>query len=94
MAGNAKMWDFVQGNGSQIINHCQIINNGTCGTDSASDRGDSETCTVRAVVPLVANTLEFQLNAYFDFVKIGSTRYTGEIGPSCKLVFGDLTLGL
>ena len=66
--------------------HCQLVNGsgGTCVHDGAGDHGSNEECFIRAVEDIYVNATEFDLENYYDFVKIGNIHYSGTKGPSCQ----------
>jgi hypothetical protein len=70
---------FTVTSGSQ---YCTVTTNGTCVTDGAGAHGNGESCTVEAMVALTATATEFTTESGFDYVTIGSTRFSGASGPT------------
>ena len=61
--------------------YCQLTQNGACVHDGAGNHGNNERCTVTALVPLFASATLFNTETFFDYITIGSTRYSGTTGP-------------
>ena len=72
----AQPWQIVSG-----ASYCQLTQNGACVHDGAGNHGNNERCTVTALVPLFASATLFNTETFFDYITIGSTRYSGTTGP-------------
>ena len=70
-------WRVVRGS-----TYCQVTNNGACVTDGVGNHGNNERCEVVATRALYATAAFFSTETYFDYITIGSTRWSGSTGPS------------
>lgn len=50
-------------------------------TDGAGSYGNREACTIRADVPIYVTATSFDTESGFDYITIGSRRYSGRSGP-------------
>jgi len=71
------MWQIVSGS-----SYCQVETNGLCVTDGVGDHGSYEACSFRATQDLYATSTFFMTEARWDYITIGSTRYSGADGPT------------
>ena len=73
------MWQVTSGSA-----YCQLTSGGSCVTEEPRNiyHGNNERCTITALVPLYATATEFHTEAHHDYITIGSTRYSGTVGPT------------
>ena len=72
-------------------NVCNITNGGTCISDL--NYGDDERCTFRAEAIISVSATTFDTEAYYDYITIGGTRYSGTSGPSDVVMAAGETIG-
>ena len=70
------MWTIRSG-----YSHCHTTNQGQCVTDGAGNHGNDEQCTVRANQQVYVAATYFATESFFDYIIIGTTRYSGSQGP-------------
>ena len=71
------MWTVLSGS-----TYCQVTNNGACFTDGVGGHGNQENCVVRAAVTLYATASYFNTEENYDYIQIGTTRYSGASAPT------------
>ena len=79
------MWSIISGS-----QYCSVSNAGACVTDGVGSHGNNEACLIRAQATLYATATYFFTETYWDYVTIGSTRYSGTSGPgNVMMATGD-----
>ena len=71
------MWTITAGS-----SYCSVTTGGTCVTDGVGLHSNNERCTMTASVALLATSTYFSTEAGWDYITIGTTRYSGTSGPS------------
>jgi hypothetical protein len=61
---------------------CELSHNGTCVTDGPGNYGNFERCSMRAETAVSVSASAFDVESRWDYITIGSTRYSGASGPS------------
>lgn len=79
------MWTVSSGSA-----YCTISADGACVTDGVGNHGSNEECTITAAAALYATATEFSTEAYFDYIMLAGTRYSGSTGPvNIAMAVGD-----
>ena len=60
------VWEVISGSS------CELTNGGWCVSDGEGTYGNSESCTVEAVVNLRATAIYWDVERYYDYIQIGT----------------------
>jgi hypothetical protein len=68
---------------------CHVTPDGLCVTDGDDSYHKNEDCTFKADAQMTLTVKTFQTESDYDYLRVGSERYTGTSGPDGKLVDAD-----
>jgi len=86
------MWSIISGSEFCHVEADTNGNAGACVTDGVGSHGNNEACLIRAQATLYATATYFFTETYWDYVTIGSTRYSGTSGPGNVVMAAGDTL--
>jgi hypothetical protein len=78
------MWTVTSGS-----EFCHITSDGSCVTDGHNRYDNNEDCTFKAAAQMTITAKNFHVESYYDYLMVGSEKYTGTQGPMNKLVDAD-----
>ena len=82
---NQSTWTILSGSA-----YCEVSADGLCITDGPGNYGNDERCEVRAEGAMFLNVAAFNTESNFDYITIGTDRYSGTVGPvGIQLGSGD-----
>ena len=80
-----RTWTILSGSA-----YCEVSADGLCITDGPGNYGNAERCEVRAEGAMFLNVAAFNTESNFDYITIGTDRYSGTVGPvGIQLGSGD-----
>ena len=69
-------WQVVSG-----ARFCEIVDGGRCVSDGEGSYGNRETCTVKALRPLVLTTEQYAVESGYDYLSVNGRAFGGNSGP-------------
>ena len=87
------MWLIVSSTQSQSTPgeaSCLLSDGGTCITDGLGLYENNEACTIRAMAPMTLNAVEWDVENFWDHLKIGGTEYSSASPTGLLVLAGDL----
>ena len=66
----SKFWKVESG-----FQFCEIVADGRCVTDGFGNYGNHESCTVKALQPLILTTVQYDIQSRNDYITVGGARY-------------------